>query len=241
MTLLVVSFLAGILTILAPCILPLIPVIVGSSVADNSKKLTRIFVILGSLAVSIIIFTLILKASTSLLGVPQIVWQLISGGIVTILGLSFLFPNIWDILALKTNSSLVSQKMFAKANSKDGFLGAIVTGAALGPVFTSCSPTYLYIVAAILPATFWLGFVYLLSYVAGLLLVLFAVALLGRKLVKKLGWALDPHGWFKRSVGILMVVVGIAVIVGADKGFQAFVLESGLYGPIEALEANFRK
>jgi len=240
MTLLFVSFLAGILTLLAPCILPLIPVIVGSSVADESKKLSRVYIILGSLAVSIIVFTIILKASTALLGVPQYVWQYISGGIVALLGISFLFPSLWDKLAQTTNSSLMSQKLFAKANSKQGVTGAILTGAALGPVFTSCSPTYLYIVAAILPATFFLGFLYLIAYVLGLLVVLLAVSLLGRKLISKLGWALNPHGWFKRSVGLLMLIVGIAIVFGGDKAFQSFVLDSGLYDPIERLELKLR-
>lgn len=240
MTLLFVSFFAGILTLLAPCILPLVPVIVGSSVADESKKLSRVYIILGSLALSIIVFTLILKASTALLGVPQYVWQYISGGIVALLGLSFLFPSLWDKIALKTNSSLMSQKLFAKANAKEGTTGAILTGAALGPVFTSCSPTYLYIVAAILPATFFLGFLYLLAYVLGLVLVLLAVSLLGRRLITRLGWALNPHGWFKRSVGLLMLVVGIAIVLGGDKAFQSYVLENGFYDPIERLETKLR-
>ena len=240
MTLLIASFIAGILTILAPCILPVIPVIIGSTVSDNSKKLSRVFVILGSLGLSIIIFTLILKASTTLLGVPQVVWQIISGIIIIILGISFVFPRLWDKFALDTNSALASQKLFAKANGKSGLTGAIFTGAALGPVFTSCSPTYLYIVAAVLPAEFWLGFLYLLAYVTGLLIVLLAVAASGRKLISRLGWALNPHGWFRRGVGILMLVVGLAIIFGGDKAFQAYVLESGLYEPIERLEATFR-
>src|SRR3990167_6176774 len=36
MALLVISFIAGILTVLAPCVLPLLPVIVGGSLAGGS-------------------------------------------------------------------------------------------------------------------------------------------------------------------------------------------------------------
>ena len=45
MLLLIVSFIAGILTILAPCVLPVLPVILGSSVNDKkaNKKKTSVF------------------------------------------------------------------------------------------------------------------------------------------------------------------------------------------------------
>ena len=65
MFLLLSSFLAGMLTSLAPCMITLLPVIVGNSlVPDGDKKLDRKkpYVIAASLAVSVIIFTIILKS-----------------------------------------------------------------------------------------------------------------------------------------------------------------------------------
>lgn len=243
MTLLIVSFLAGILTVLAPCILPVIPVIVGTSIADDSKKLWRPIAIVGSLALSIILFTLLLRASTQLLGVPQEVWQYISGGIIALLGAVFLFPKLWDSLALKTGSALGAQKLFASANSKNGLLGAILTGAALGPVFTSCSPTYLFIVASVVLGDihYWEGVLYITAYAAGLSIVLFAIALVGRKLVSRLGWALNPEGVFRRSVGALLLVIGIGIAFGLDKDLQSAIIQSGLYAPIEGFEAGLRQ
>src|SRR5688572_24474266 len=99
MALLILSFIAGVLTVAAPCILPLLPVIIGGSLleSDNDKKRQwfRPLVIAISLAVSIILFTLLIKASTALLGVPQIVWQILSGLIVLLLGLNYLWPEAW--------------------------------------------------------------------------------------------------------------------------------------------------
>ncbi len=73
MFLLIVSFLAGVLTIAAPCILPLLPVIIGGSLIDSDKDKPerawlRPVVITASLAVSVIVFTLLIKATTVLLG-----------------------------------------------------------------------------------------------------------------------------------------------------------------------------
>lgn len=243
MSLLFVSFIAGLLTVLAPCILPVIPVIVGSSLADSNKNNRRLFLIIASLAASIITFTLLLKATTALLGVPQFVWQLISGVIIIILGVSFVFPRLWETFSLKTGLGLGSQQLLARSNapsSKSGVVSAIATGAALGPVFASCSPTYLFIVAAVLPIDFWTGLLYLLSYTIGLVLVLLAVSLAGKKLIHKLGWALNPNGWFRRGVGVLLIVVGVGILFGGDKQLQALIIDSGLYAPLEHFENSLR-
>jgi len=74
--LLLLSFVAGILTVAAPCVLPLLPVIVGGSIvrtdADTrvaERQWFRPVIIATSLAASVVIFTLLLKATTALLGV----------------------------------------------------------------------------------------------------------------------------------------------------------------------------
>lgn len=233
MELLIVSFVAGVLTILAPCILPLLPVIIGG-VASQQKDLRAPFIITASLAVSLFIFTLLLKAGTALLGIPTIVWQLISGGIIVAFGVIILFPSLWERVAAKLN--IASNSLLAKASKKQGIGRHILVGAALGPVFSSCSPTYALILATVLPVSPAEGLLYLLAYVIGLSSVLLLVGLVGQQFVTKLGWASNPHGWFKRLLGIIFIAVGVAVIFGLDKQLQAFILESGLYDPIDALE-----
>ena len=81
----IVSFAAGVLTVLAPCVLPLLPVIVGGTAArtagesaGSDRTWLRPLVIAASLAVSVVAFTLLLKASSALLGIPAWVWQSIS-------------------------------------------------------------------------------------------------------------------------------------------------------------------
>jgi cytochrome c biogenesis protein CcdA len=67
--LLPISFIAGILTILAPCVLPLLPIIIGGSLEE--KSIRRPIIITLSLAASIVVFTLILKVSTAFIDIPQ--------------------------------------------------------------------------------------------------------------------------------------------------------------------------
>ena len=240
MTLLILSFLAGVLTVAAPCVFTLLPVIVGGSVArserDERQNVIRPLVITGSLVGSIVIFTLLLQATTALLGVPTSVWQLISGTIIILLGLNFIFPDGWNKLTAKIGLHEGSNKLLGKAYFKKGYAGDILTGAALGPVFSSCSPTYALVVASILPSSFATGLAYLAAYAIGLAGSLLIIAYAGQSLAVKLSWVSDPRGNFRRFIGALFLIVGLAIILGVDKKLQTQLLESGWYQPIERIE-----
>jgi cytochrome c-type biogenesis protein len=238
MELLILSFVAGVLTVLAPCILPLLPVIVGGSTLSG-KDYLRPIIITASLGVSVILFTLLLKASTSLIMIPPYVWQILSGGIVLLFGLSLLFESLWAKVAVKFN--LASNKLLGQAAQKQGWGGAVLVGMALGPVFSSCSPTYALIVAGVLPVSFGQGLLYLIAYAVGLAAILLLVGLLGQQAVHKLGWASNPHSWFKRTLAIIFVIVGLAVVFGLDKTIQTFVVQEGWYDPISTFEQSFLK
>lgn len=237
MTLLIVSFLAGVLTVMAPCVLPLLPVIVGGSIAGSNKKsLRQPLIVAASLAVSVVIFTLLLKASTSLLGVPTAVWTTLSGILVLGLGLTLVLPSLWEKVAVRL--SLRSNRMLNSSFQQTGTRRHVFTGIALGPVFSSCSPTYALIVATVIPQSFALGTLYLIAYAIGLAGALLLIALLGRPLASRLTKVSNPNGLFMRGVGVLFLVVGLAVIFGLDRDFQAYVLERGWYDPILNFEQS---
>lgn len=245
MTLLVLSFLAGVLTVAAPCTLTLLPVIVGGSLArteekDDRRNLLRPLVIVTSLALSVVVFTLLLKYSTSLLGVDAMVWQIIAGLIILAVGATFLIPGIWEKVALKTGLHESSNRLLGESFRKGGFGGDVMIGASLGPVFSGCSPTYAFVVASILPISFAEGLVYLLAYTIGLAGMLLVVAYAGQGLVRKLGWLSDSRGTFRRVVGLLFIIVGLAVATGYDKKAETWVIDRGLYDPISNLEQRLR-
>lgn len=243
MTLLILSFMAGVMTVAAPCILPLLPVVIGGSLATNGdrKAWYRPLVIVAGLAGSVIIFTLLLKGTTALLGVPQEAWSIISGGIVLLFGLNLLFPIAWERIMVALGLNTASTRLLASTSQKRGIMRDVAVGAALGPVFSSCSPTYALIVAAILPESFAVGLAYLIAYAVGLAAALLLVALAGRAVVQKLGWLSNPYGLFRRVVGVLFVIVGVAVVFGLDKQLQAYVLEQGWYEPIARFERQIMR
>ena len=230
------AFIAGILTTLAPCVLPLLPIIVGGSIGKPSAEARkRAYLIAASLGASVIVFTLLLRATTALIDIPALTWQLVSGIILITLGVVSIFPRLWDALSAKLSLQRRSNKQLVAARERGGTAGAILTGAALGPVFTSCSPLYLYVIVAVLPASFAEGVVLLLAYAIGLCGTLLLVSLLGQKVIGKARWIANPDGNFKRVLGIIFILVGVAVILGLDKDLQFWILE---YSPIRLWELD---
>src|SRR3989338_3330234 len=227
MLLLFISFIAGVLTILAPCILPLLPVIVGHSITDTTPSRRRLFVVVASLSISIVLFTLLLKASSLLINIPEDFWKWISGGIIFLFGLTMVFPSLWEKFSFANTLSLKSNKVLTKGYQKNSIFGDIIIGASLGPIFSACSPTYFVILATVLPVSPLLGIVYLFAYVLGLSLALIVIALLGEHIMAKVGKVSDPRGWFKKIFGIIFILVAIAIISGYDKKLQISLLDAG--------------
>jgi cytochrome c-type biogenesis protein len=234
-TLIVLSYISGVLTVLAPCVLPLLPIIIGSSV-DSKNKWKPYLVILG-LVLSLTIFTILLKASTTLISIDPNFWKYLSGGIVSLFGLIYIFPNLWDNISAKLNLSSKADKQLEKASENESWFGSILVGAALGPVFASCSPTYALIIATVLPVNFWEGLLYIIIYSLGLASIMLAIALLGRQFISKVKVLANPNGWFKKVLGIIFIIVGVSVMTGFDKVVETNILNSGFFD-VTKIERN---
>lgn len=251
------ALVAGVLTTLAPCVLPLLPVIVGGSMAGTmgqeraesstapgsvrtttqmrsrarSADLTRALVITTSLGASILVFTLALKATTALIGIPPEAWQWVSGGILVALGIVGAFPSLWERLSARLALQARSAQRLGAARRRGGLTGAALTGAALGPVFTSCSPLYGYVIVTVLPAEPARGLVLLGAYILGLCATLLLIALAGQRVVARLGWAADSHGRFRRALGLVFIAVGVLVATGWMKSIETWLVVNAPFAP----------
>lgn len=221
----VLSFFAGIFTIFAPCMFFFLPVVLTGSVGGKDKW--RPFIISTSLAVSVFVFTMLLKVLTIFIVIPQSFWNVFSALFIGLFGITLLFPHAWEKVSVKLGFSTRSQKTFNSMTQKDGFLGLVMLGAALGPVFASCSPTYFVIIGTVLPASLGVGMVYLLLYILGLWGMLLVIGMLGQKFTKKARWATNPDGAFRRWLGGLLILVALMFAFGLDKAFEAFLIQQG--------------
>jgi cytochrome c-type biogenesis protein len=239
-TFLLISVLAGVLTVLAPCILPLLPIVVGASESGARHISRRALVVITSLAVSIIIFTLLLKASTIFITIPPSVWTWFSSIMLAVLGITFLAPALWAKLKFVQLVALRSNKTVGRGYVKNGVAGDVLMGVALGPVFSTCSPTYLYIIATVLPASYIVGLAYLLGFVFGLALALLAIAYFGQQLVNRISSHFTTASKLKQVFGLVLILLSIAILFGWDKQLESKILDSG-YGATIDLEESFIK
>ena len=228
---LLISLLGGVLTILAPCVLPLLPVIIGGSLTDRNPW--RPVIITGSLALSVVLFSLMLKASTAFINIPPSAWKWLSGGIVLFFGFTLLFPHAWEKISIKLNLGGASQGVLQKSSQRKGLIGMIFMGMALGPVFASCSPAYFLILGTVLQESWFWGIVNLIVYAVGLSAVMLLIALTGQKFMGSLKKAADPKGWFKKSLGVIFIILGLGIIAGYDKKFEAWIISQGYFGVTE--------
>ncbi|MDF2379819.1 MAG: cytochrome c biogenesis CcdA family protein [Candidatus Gracilibacteria bacterium] len=224
MELLLIAFAAGFLTVLTPCVLPILPVVLGSSLSGTDKW--RPLIISGSLMASVFVFTLVLKATTLLITVPNSVWATISGVVVLIFGFALTFPNQWSALSVKLGFEK-SQELLQSASREEGSKGLVLLGVALGPVFASCSPTYAIILAVVLPQSLATGITALIMYCLGLLVPLLIIGYGGRQVLGKFKWFADPSGWFRKGMGVLLIVVGLMIVTGIDKQIESAILDAG--------------
>lgn len=229
MGIIIASFVAGLLTILAPCTISLLPIILSSS--TKVDKRAPIIVAL-SLGISVFVFTLLLKGSLVFIDIPFYWLQVASGLLITLLGVFMLFHSLWTRIELFFGLEK-SNILLQKANKGSGYFSSILLGLALGPVFTTCSPTYLFILGTVLPTSLSLGVIYLLAYILGLILMLIGVGYGSKALLARIKFAANPDGWLKKVISILLIVLGVSIMTGLDKILEQKILETGYNGPIQ--------
>ncbi len=259
MELLPLSFLAGILTFLAPCVLPILPVVFARSAEESKNGMLRPGIIIISALASIFLVTLLFRSFVAVFAFDLEILYVVAGVILIVFGIFTLYPEIWDWISVKsglnrlTGQAVANASKFTKTEQRVGsenktssgglpvrksYLGDIVLGSALGPVFTSCSPTYAVIIATVLPQDLFTGALNLVVYCIGFGLMLFLGAILGQSLIKRLKWAVNPHGIFKKIVGITFVILGVLIVTGLIKDIEAALLALPVFTDLVLFEAS---
>ncbi len=231
MLLIIVSFLAWVLTVLAPCVLPLLPIILWWSLENTKDKLAP-YVIIISLWISVFLFSIILKTTTIFISLPSNFWSIFSWVLIFFLWIITLFPDIWkklwDILGFsKKSNDAFSYSTTLSWNKKNIFMGL-----SLWPIFSSCSPTYAIILAVILPSSFMFWIINLVSYVLGLSFILFLIALFWQKFASKLRFFSDPKWKFKKVLGIIFIIIWISIFSWFYKEVETKLINEGYLWPI---------
>ncbi|HUQ84760.1 MAG TPA: cytochrome c biogenesis protein DipZ [Candidatus Limnocylindrales bacterium] len=216
------AFLAGIITILSPCILPILPIVLSGSVGSGKRKPQGI--VLG-FVLSFTFFTLFLSAIVRATGVSADALRIVSIVILLLFGVSLLSGKT-QVLMEKLFSRLSNR--FAIKGHHDGFLGGIFVGLSLGLLWTPCVGPILasVITLAATSEVSFSAFFITLAYSLGTAIPMFAIMYGGRGLIQKIPWLLPNAEKIQKGFGVLMVLTALGIFFNIDRKFQTYVLET---------------
>jgi cytochrome c biogenesis protein CcdA/thiol-disulfide isomerase/thioredoxin len=220
MSLLIASFLGGILTVFTPCVFLLLPTILAGNLLE--KKNYNQLITISSLIIFVFLSTLVLKFSSLFLYVGEGFWTNLSAFVLVFLGLTYIFPSLWVNQYLGKHFSNLGNKfsLMGRLSSPDSVWRPVMVGFALTPIFASCSPVYFLLLASVLPVNLYLGSLYILSYCIGIGLALYIVGNVGQKLLLNINQKFVENMKFKILVGLLFVLIGVLVFTGFDKKIE---------------------
>jgi len=223
LVLLFFTFLSGIVTIFAPCIWPILPIVLSSGVAGGKKKPLGL---VTGLAVSFVFFTLTLAAIVKVIPFDPEALRYLAVFIIGFLGLILLVPWFGDKLEGAVSKLSGVGGRFTSGRG-DGFGGGFITGAALGLIWTPCAGPILAAVATV-AATQAVGYqavLLIVTYVVGVCVPLYILTLIGGRVLNRTRILSAYTGIIQRVFGVVMILSAVMIFTGYDKKLQTTILE----------------
>lgn len=226
--LLLFAFLSGLVTIAAPCIWPLLPIILSSSILGNDHR--RPLGITIGILVSFGILTLTISYLISIFRFDPNILRYVAVAILLFLGATMVVPPLTRIVEgwVSGFSGRFGGLGLLGKSSTGGFLAGFVTGLALGVVWAPCAGPILAAIAT-LAATRTVNLEIVLVtivYLAGVGIPLFIFAYAGQRVINR-SRALNKYtGTIQKIFGIIMIATAFLIATNYDKALQAKLLDA---------------
>ena len=228
------AFVSGVITILSPCILPVLPIVLSGSIGGKSKPFG---VVLGFIT-SFTLFTLALSTIVRLLNISPDSLRVVALVIIILFGIILLFPKLQLYFEMFV-SRFIKQKT---TKQKGGLFGGFMVGTSLGLIWTPCvGPIMASVIGLAISQQVDNGAILIMIFYAlGTAIPMFGIMIGGRKLINRFPRLLASTQNIQRFFGIIMIAVGISIGFGFDRQFQSFILKTfPNYGAsITSLEDN---
>ena len=210
-----VAFVAGVVTAISPCVLPVLPIVLAGGATGGGR---RPYAIVAGLVASFTVFTLAAAALLSALGLPDDLLRTIAIGVVVVVGLSLVWPLLGDVLG---------RPFHALARRRPGDAGGgFLLGVSLGLLFTPCAGPVIGAVATVAATQSVTveAVLITLAYGLGAGVVLLGVAIAARRGMS-LRSARAHAPLVRRALGVAILGVAVLMVLGVDKKLQTRVPE----------------
>jgi cytochrome c-type biogenesis protein len=219
------GLLAGALSTLSPCVLPLVPVLVAAAV--NAHRWGAMALGIG-LALSFTIVGIFLATLGTALGLDPETFRTAGAVILAVFGVILLVPKLQDLFAQATSTLSNSGNQLLARMTFDGLSGQFLVGILMGVVWSPCVGPTLGAATTLASQGQNLGQI-------GLLMLIFGIGaaaplvLLGSlsraSMTKVRGRLLGVGKYGKQVFGLTMLVLGVLIATGVDKSLEAWILD----------------
>ncbi|HKP19003.1 MAG TPA: cytochrome c biogenesis protein DipZ [Gaiellaceae bacterium] len=207
----VYAFVAGLITAVSPCVLPVLPIVLGGGVGEHRR---RPFAIVAGLAVCFLVSVLFAAWVLDALGLPKDLLRDVSIGLLFLLAVTLAFPRL---------GRLLERPLARLSRGPSGDLGGgFLLGCALGFVFVPCGgPAIGFVTASAAARTFGTKtFAVAIAYTVGVSLVLLAIALGGRTAGVRLRTGVQR---LRVAFGVVLAAGAFALVFDLDTKLQTWL------------------
>lgn len=218
------ALLAGLVTIGGPCILPLLPILLGTS--TTGRHPLRPFAIVFGFIFAFSILNVLFASFGRVLGLSPETWRYVAAALIGFFGLVMLFPAIQTTLFTKLEP--VVGKLTPKGALQKNDLGSgFLLGLSLGAVWAPCAGPILGSILTLAATKQNLAQVAALLFAfslgAGIPMLLIAYG--GQYATQKVRVFTKYSALIQRLFGALILLVAIGLATGLDTRLLAFLLE----------------
>lgn len=215
------AFLAGLVTAVAPCILPVLPILLTGGVAQGRWRPWGI--ILGTV-LSFSAFTLALSWLVDQLNLPPDVSRTVGIVLLVGFGLTLAIPFLRD--RFETWISRRVRRTGAPQTQRTGFGGGLLLGISLGAVWTPCAGPILASVTTVTTTGVVNANIVLVTvaYAFGAALPMGLIAALGQRIVKRIRWIGVHVGQVQQAFGVILLATALLMVTNLDRYIQSAIV-----------------
>jgi cytochrome c-type biogenesis protein len=224
-------FMAGLATVITPCILPILPAVLSGSVGSRLRPLA----IVTGMSITFTLMGVLINAVASFgLFTEYLRWFSIF--IIILMG-ALLFDDdvnqaYVNISSCVVNSVRERMSFLGKLTSKapgGGLLSGLFLGMSLGVLWIPCvgpilGAVFAYVQLSSGGTDLLYGVLLLIVYSMGVSIPMLIIAYSGKSISGRVKWLVQRGHFFKRLSGLILILVGLMMLFGIDKIIQAALL-----------------
>jgi len=220
------ALIAGLLSTLSPCVLPLIPIVVGAAIGEHRLGP---FALAVGLALSFVMIGLFIATIGFAAGFDQDLFRNAAAVLMVIIGIALLLPRMQERLATAAGPIGNWAQERAGSFSTGGLWGQFGVGVLLGAVWSPCVGPTLGAASVLAARSENLPSVALTMAAFGLgaAIPLLVIGTMSREAL--LRWRdrmLSAGRGGKAIMGALMIAVGLMILSGFDKRIEAALVDA---------------